>query len=158
MKLNIFTSDLTRRPHRPFSSQRSFCWSKSAANLRRKESSPAGVHLFALHHLSGFSVPTDPRQYKARQLHLLSQLVLLNHPGQKWTWKCCLCGWVKPGNGSYTPYRSQGHTQTTLWSFEPFVSSASLWSDKNQLIRIYSFANIQWCTYICFLLSAVSYL
>lgn len=49
---------------------------KSAANLWRKASSPAEVHLLNLQRISGVSIPTDPRQYETRQLYLLLQLVL----------------------------------------------------------------------------------
>lgn len=132
----------------------SFCRNKSAANLWRKASSPAGVHLLNLHRLSGFSIPNDLRQYEAGQLRLLSQLELHNHPGQKWTWKCCLCGWVKPGEGSYTP-------EQTLMMFCRFIRSHHR-SDmiicgnmfcvinKNRPAGIYSFASMHWRTYIWF--------
>lgn len=42
-----------------------FCWYKSVVYLWRKVLSPAGVHLFDLHCLSGFSIPTNLRQYEA---------------------------------------------------------------------------------------------
>jgi len=74
----------------PSGSQRSFCSCHRAANLW-------GVHLLDLHQSSGFSFPTDRRQYGSRELELLLKLGLHNHPGPKWTWRCrwlvCVVAW-----------------------------------------------------------------
>ena len=102
-------------PHRPFSSQPSFCSCRSGANLWRKASSPAGVHLFDLHRLSGFSVPTDPRQYEAGAASppLAARVTTTTQGKSGHESAACVSGWNQV-KGRHTPFCSQGHTQTSL--------------------------------------------
>lgn len=102
MKPNLSSGSMATQAPSPATTH--LAASKALLICEEKTSSPVGVHLLDLQHLSAFCVPADLRQYR--------QLVLPNHPGQVCA---CACACTTKKGQSHT---SVSESQSCWASFQ----------------------------------------